>query len=159
MLLTMKNIVKAADPAQLLTLARGGGRSSSPAPLLLGKSPPIKRKPLLAVGLSLVCSFDSCDSCDSCDVAREREWLWAEERERPPLKICSYPLIHSIQGNKSLTAAGVHSHSLRNAPKSRTHTSKDAAKAFSLLNLPLSRFEVSHKLCYPFCIGRKTAGR
>ncbi|MBP1991798.1 hypothetical protein J2Z66_003405 [Paenibacillus eucommiae] len=51
-----------------------------------------------------------------------------EGRPRPPLKICSNPHIDSVKGNKSLTAAGAHSHSLRNAPKSRKRTSKDAAR-------------------------------
>ncbi|MBP1990329.1 hypothetical protein [Paenibacillus eucommiae] len=50
----MKNIVKVADPAQLLAMARNGGRSSSPASLRAGKSPPIKRKTFAG------CPFELC---------------------------------------------------------------------------------------------------
>ncbi|MBP1989916.1 hypothetical protein [Paenibacillus eucommiae] len=31
-------------------------------------------------------------------VAKEREWLWEEERQRPPLKICSYLLMDTFKG-------------------------------------------------------------
>ncbi|MBP1994962.1 hypothetical protein J2Z66_006603 [Paenibacillus eucommiae] len=71
------------------------------------KFPLIKRKTLADCPFELgVCAI----------VAREREGGWVEERKRLPLKICFYLLIYTIQRNKSLTAAGAHSHSLRNAP-------------------------------------------
>ncbi|MBP1995275.1 hypothetical protein [Paenibacillus eucommiae] len=100
----MKNIVKAAEP---LGCARWRGRTSVAAAWPAGKSRSIQRKNLAGSPFELGVR---------AIVAKEREWLWAEERKRPPLKICSYLLMYTIQGNKSLTAAGAHSHSLRHAP-------------------------------------------
>ncbi|MBP1990863.1 RNA polymerase sigma factor [Paenibacillus eucommiae] len=115
MLLTMKNIVKVVVPFHLR-------RVSSTAPLTAKKSPPTQRKTLAG------CLFELGVRAI---VAREREWLWAEERKRPPLKICSNLIIHSVQGNKSITAAGAHSHSLVTHP-SHEHAHQSNDKAFFL---------------------------
>ncbi|MBP1988614.1 hypothetical protein [Paenibacillus eucommiae] len=66
--LTMKNIVKVADSAQLLTLARGGGHSSSLEPATARKSP------------LTYCPFELGVRAIRTIVAKERERLWAEER-------------------------------------------------------------------------------
>ncbi|MBP1995050.1 hypothetical protein J2Z66_006692 [Paenibacillus eucommiae] len=67
MLLTVKNIVKVADPSQLPA-------ASFPAPASARKSPLIKRKPLAG------CPFELGVCVVRAIVAKERGWLWVEER-------------------------------------------------------------------------------
>ncbi|MBP1996359.1 hypothetical protein [Paenibacillus eucommiae] len=82
-------IVKVADP---LGCERWRDRSSVPAAWpagqAAGKSPPIQRKTLAGS------PFERGVRAIRANVANEREWLWVEERKRPPLKICSHLCIH-----------------------------------------------------------------
>ncbi|MBP1990052.1 hypothetical protein [Paenibacillus eucommiae] len=95
-----------SPPSAEMSMCALVGRSSSTAPDPTRKSPPTRRKTLAG------CPFELGVRAI---VAKEREGMWVEERKRPPLKICFYSLIYTIQGNKSLTAAGAHIPSLRNA--------------------------------------------
>ncbi|MBP1995286.1 hypothetical protein [Paenibacillus eucommiae] len=63
----MKNIVKAADPSQQRALFIPSASSA-------GKSSLIKRKTLAG------CPFELGVRVIRANVAKEREWLWAEER-------------------------------------------------------------------------------
>ncbi|MBP1989059.1 hypothetical protein J2Z66_000654 [Paenibacillus eucommiae] len=117
MLLKMKNIVKASASPSC-----AGSSSTAPAPAR--KSPFTKRKTLAG------CPFELGVRVIRAIIAKEREWLWVEERKRPPLKICSYLFIDSVQGNKSLTAAGAHSHSVPPRTNVTIRSSKDATDVF-----------------------------
>ncbi|MBP1993501.1 hypothetical protein [Paenibacillus eucommiae] len=72
--LTMKNIGKVANFAQQLALVRGSDRSSSPAPLPARKSSPTQRKTLAG------CPFGLGARAIRAIGAKERGWLWEEER-------------------------------------------------------------------------------
>ncbi|MBP1994086.1 hypothetical protein [Paenibacillus eucommiae] len=107
-LLTMKNIVKIAAP---LGCARWQGRSSIPAAWPAGKSPPIQRKTLAGSPFEL-----GARVIRAITIIAEKGMGVGGRAVASAFKDWFLPPHPSHSGNKSLTAAGAHIHSLRNAP-------------------------------------------